>query len=47
MVAAAPVPGLLTMNYMDVSRLVALLAGRVAGGISQNKDEQSAIPTPQ
>ena len=30
---------------MDVSRLVALLAGGAAGDISQNQGEQSALPT--
>ena len=31
------------MNYMDVSRLVAPLAGRIAEGISQAQNEQSAL----
>jgi hypothetical protein len=35
------------MNYMDVSRLVALLAGRTAADISQIQDEQSALPPPR
>ena len=35
------------MNDMDVSRLVALLTGRAAGGIGQKQDEQSALPTPK
>jgi len=35
------------MNYMDVSRLVALLAVRTAAGISQIRDEQSALPPPE
>jgi hypothetical protein len=44
--AATPVQGYLTMNYMDVSRLVTLLAGGAAAGIRQNQDKQSALPTP-
>ena len=35
------------MNYMDVSRLIALLTGRATRDTSQNKDEQSALPTPK
>jgi hypothetical protein len=35
------------MNYMGVSRLVALLTGRAAGDTSQTQDEQSALLTPR
>ena len=35
------------MNYMEVSRLAALRAGRTAGDISQAHDGQSALPPPE